>query len=131
MTLNQILSQIKERKFVPLYYLHGEETWFIDKILDALDEDGAVVTASEASFNRSLLYGADTHVGQIVQACRSFPVMAQYRLVLVKEAQRINKAEWAKMQSYFENPVPSTILALAFKDRTSGLPKPAVSALKM
>lgn len=130
MTLTQILTQIKEKKFSPLYYLHGEESWFIDKILDALDEDGAVMTVSEAAFNRSLLYGADTNASQIVQACRSFPVMAQYRLVLVKEAQRLNKTEWAKMQNYFENPVPSTVLALAFKDRNSGLPKPAVTAIK-
>ncbi|MEL6253481.1 MAG: DNA polymerase III subunit delta [Bacteroidota bacterium] len=129
MTLNQILSQIKEKKFAPVYYLHGEETWFIDKIMDALDADGAVMTASEASFNRTLLYGAETQAAQMVQACRSFPVMAQYRLVLVKEAQRVNKAEWEKMKAYFENPVPSTVLVLAFRDRNAGLPKASVTAL--
>lgn len=130
MTLTQILAQIKEKKFAPVYYLHGEESWFIDKIIDELDKDGSVMTVSEASFNRSLLYGADTNASQIVQACRSFPVMAQYRLVIVKEAQRLNKAEWAKMQTYFENLVPSTVLVLAFKDRSTALPKPAVAAIK-
>ena len=130
MSFSQILSAIKEKKFAPIYYLHGEESWFIDKIIDALDADGSVMTASEAAFNRTLLYGADSNASQIVQSCRSFPVMAQYRLVLVKEAQRLNKNEWEKMLSYFENPVPSTVLALAFKDRNSGLPKAAVAALK-
>lgn len=123
MTFEQIQKQIAARQFAPVYYLHGDETYFIDKLTTALD--AAVLTESEAAFNRSQLYGADTNANQILNACRSFPVMANHRLVIVKEAQRLAKTDWDKMAGYLEKPVPSTVLVLAFKpmnDRKTALP---------
>ena len=130
MTFDQIRKQISDRKFVPVYYLHGEESWFIDKLVEMLDADGVVLNQSEAAFNRSLLYGAETNASQIVQACRSFPVMANHRLVIVRDAHRMNKKEWEKVVPYLQQAVPSTVLVLAFKDRNAGLPKAGVEAVK-
>ncbi len=123
MTFDQILTSIQQRKFAPVYYLHGEETWFIDKLTEAIDAEGTVLTASEAAFNRTLCYGPDTSAQQIVNACRSFPVMASHRLVIVKEAHRLNKTETEKLGPYLEKPIPSTVLVLAFKGRNAGLSK--------
>lgn len=123
MTFEQIQQQIAAREFAPVYYLHGDETYFIDKLTTALDE--AVLTESEAAFNKTLLYGAETNANQILNACRSFPVMANHRLVIVKEAQRILKTDWDKLAGYLAKPVPSTVLVLAFKllkDRKTALP---------
>jgi DNA polymerase-3 subunit delta len=129
MTFDQILSSIKARKFAPIYYLHGEESWFIDRIVSALEEDGTVISSAEAAFNRTLCYGPETTASQLVNACRSFPVMANHRLVILKEGQRLKKNEAEKLQSYLEKPVPSTILVMAFKGRNAGLPKKAEKAL--
>lgn len=123
MTFDQIEQQIADKQFAPLYYLHGDETYFIDKLTTALDK--AVLTESEVAFNKSLLYGPETNAKQILNNCRSFPVMATKRLVIVKEAQRLLKTEWDKLKSYIEKPVPSTVLVMAFKPvkgRKTGLP---------
>ncbi|MDX1905900.1 MAG: DNA polymerase III subunit delta [Bacteroidia bacterium] len=128
MTFDQILQQIRKRQFAPVYYLYGEETYFIDKIAHLLDEPGAVLGEGEADFNRTLLYGPDVQGGQVINACRGFPVMAQHRLVIVREAHRLPKAEIEKISTYLKQPVPSTVLVLAWKDRKSGLPKAASDA---
>ena len=123
MTFEQIQQQIEARQFAPLYYLHGDETYFIDKLAAALD--AAVLTEAEAAFNKSLFYGAETNANHILNACRSFPVMANHRLVIVREAQRLAKTDLDKLAAYLEKPVPSTVLVLAFKplnDRKSALP---------
>jgi DNA polymerase-3 subunit delta len=127
-SFSAILSQIKAGKFAPLYYLHGEETYFIDKLVEALDTEGAVLQPGEADFNRSQLFGPDTSAAQLASACRSFPVMAQRRLVLLKEAHRMPKAELDKLESYLKQPAPSTVLVMAFKDRKVALPKAAAEA---
>ncbi|MEL6590819.1 MAG: DNA polymerase III subunit delta [Bacteroidota bacterium] len=129
MTFDQILQSISQKKFAPIYYLYGEESWFIDQIAQALDSEGVVLTESEAAFNRTVCYGPETSAKQIVNACRSFPVMANHRLVIVKEGQRLNKQEAEKLVPYLEKPVPSTILVLIYKGRRMALPKKAEKAL--
>ncbi|MEO1413952.1 MAG: DNA polymerase III subunit delta [Bacteroidota bacterium] len=129
MAFQEIIQNIGAQKFAPVYYLHGEETFFIDKIVEALDEKGAVLQPGEDAFNRTLMYGPETSASQLVNACRSFPVMAQRRLVILKEAHRMPKNEIEKLVPYFSQPVPSTVLVMAFKDRRVGLPKAAITAL--
>ena len=128
MTFNQILKQIKAKDFSPIYYLHGVESYFIDKIATALNEDGVVLNASEKAFNREIFYGPESTASKVVNACRSFPVMAAKRLVILKEAHRMNKNELDKLTAYLEQPVPSTVLVLVFKGRNAGLPKKAAKA---
>lgn len=130
MTYPQLLTAIRQRQFVPVYYLHGEEGYFIDKLVAALDAEGAVLGPGEAAFNREVFYGPDAKAGAVLNACRSFPLMAERRLVIVKEAHRMPKPELDKLGSYLAQPVPSTVLVLAFKDRQAGLPKAAAAAAK-
>ena len=130
MTYLQLIQQIHAKQFVPVYYLHGEEGYFIDKIVGALDADGAVLSASEAAFNREVFYGPETKTSAILNACQSFPVMANRRLILLKEAHRMAKPEVEKLIPYLKNPVPSSVLVVIFKDRKTGLPKAGVEAIK-
>ncbi|MCB0836086.1 MAG: DNA polymerase III subunit delta [Bacteroidetes bacterium] len=128
MNFNQIIQEIKSQKFSPVYYLYGEEEYFIDKISEALNADGAVLTASETAFNREVFYGPETQASKVINACRSFPVMAARRLVVLKEAQRMNKTEVEKLASYLQQPVPSTVLVLVFKGKNAGLNKAGTKA---
>ena len=130
MTYQQLHQEIQQGKIVPVYYLHGEETWFIDKIVAILDEEGRILTAAEQAFNREVFYGPETQVNKVIGSCRSFPVMAERRLVILKEAHRMGKSDLEKLADYVRNPVPSTVLVLIFKDRKAGLPKAAVTALQ-
>lgn len=130
MTYHQLSKEIQSGKFAPVYYLHGEEAFLIDKLFHLLEQEGAVLQAHEADFNRELFYGPETQASQIINACRSFPVMAPRRLVLVKEAHRMNNKELEKLTPYLKQPVPSTVLVMLFKDRRSGLPKAAAAAVK-
>ncbi|RMG75489.1 MAG: DNA polymerase III subunit delta [Bacteroidetes bacterium] len=130
MSYPKLLEAIRKKAFSPVYYLHGEEGYFIDKLIEALAADGAVLTEGEAAFNREVFYGPDAKAGAVINACRSFPVMAERRLIIVKEAHRMPKPELEKLGPYLENPVPSSVLVLAFKDRQVGLPKALAAAAK-
>lgn len=125
-TFAQIYKDVESRKFSPVYYLHGEETYFIDKLTQLLDK--TVVNESEAAFNKNVFYGSDTQAATILNACRSFPVMANQRLVIVKEAQKLSKGEMEKLAGYLKQPVPSTILVLAFKGKGAKLPAATAKA---
>ncbi|MDX2287133.1 MAG: DNA polymerase III subunit delta [Bacteroidia bacterium] len=125
----RILEDIRNQQLAPVYYLHGEEGYFIDAIMHALDAEGAVLQPFERDFNREQFYGPDTQAAQIINACRSFPVMAARRLVLVREAHRLPKGEADKLAAYLKQPLGSTVLALAFKDRKAGLSKAGEEAL--
>lgn len=126
MSFTSILQQIRAKKFAPIYHLHGAETYFLDKLTQALEEE--VLTPSEAAFNKSVFYGADSNANQILNACRSFPVMATHRFTLVKEAQRLGKPDLQKLADYAAQPVPSTVLVLVFKGRNASLPKKGATA---
>jgi DNA polymerase-3 subunit delta len=128
-SFHAILKDIQAAKFVPVYYLHGEESFLIEKLAEALEADGAVLTASESAFNREVFYGPETNASQVVNACRSFPVMATRRLVMIKEAHRMNNKEVEKLTSYLKQPVSSTVLVMLFKDRKVALPKAAATAV--
>ena len=128
MTFEQITKDIEKKNFAGIYYLTGEETYFTDKITHLLDEQ--VLDASEKDFNRDVLYGTETQVGHILNGCKRFPLLAERRLVIVKEAQGIDAKNWDKMLSYFKKPSPTTILVLAFKGKNKGLPKAAVKAIE-
>lgn len=128
MTFEEICKKIKKKHFAGIYYLTGEETYFTDKITHLLDEN--VLDISERDFNRDILYGNETQAGHILNGCKSFPLMAERRLVIVKEAQAVDTKHWEKMLSYFQKPSPSTVLVLAFKGKGKGLPKAAVKAIE-
>ncbi len=116
-----IIKDLKERKFKPLYLLQGEEPYYIDQVVEYMEHN--LLSAAERGFNQTVLYGKDTEMATILNAAKRYPMMAEYQLIIVKEAQDL---KWAKetegsnketefILNYFEKPLPSTILVLAYK----------------
>jgi DNA polymerase-3 subunit delta len=113
MTFEQITGDIKRKIYHPVYLLHGEEPYFIDAITQLIED--TVLTDSEKEFNQTVLYGRDTDTGSIIDMARRFPMMANYQVVIIKEAQDIEKIE--NLEPYMEKPQSSTILVIAHKYR--------------
>ncbi|WP_318308606.1 DNA polymerase III subunit delta [Flagellimonas crocea] len=110
--VKQIVSEIKEGNPKPIYFLMGEEPYYIDRISEYIAEN--VLTEDEKGFNQMVLYGKDTSVDDIVANAKRFPMMAQYQVVIVKEAQHLSRTI-DNLVSYAENPQPTTILVLCYK----------------
>ena len=110
-TYEEICGEIKARKFYPVYFLMGEEPYFMDRITDLLLN--TVLKEDEQDFNRIILYGADSKVTDVLNAARRYPMMSDYQLVVVREAQLIDKLEL--LVNYVKNPLQSTILVINYK----------------
>lgn len=123
-----IRKQISQGQFAPIYYLHGSETWFLDVLTKSI-ESHALQPAEEA-FNKEVFFGADATANSILTACRSFPMMATRRLVLLKEAHRLSKGDWDKISAYFAQPVASTVFVVINKSDKGGANKKAQEAIK-
>jgi len=114
MSFEQIKKDILSRQFKPVYLLMGEESYYIDELTDLFIEK--VLPEEERDFNQTILYGKDTDVASVITLCRGFPMMSEYQLVVVKEAQAMNKLE--QLELYVSNPLASTILVLNYKGGT-------------
>jgi DNA polymerase-3 subunit delta len=113
-TYEEIISDLKKRIFKPVYFLAGEEPYYIDLITDYIEEK--VLQEAEKSFNQVIFYGEDTTVPAIIDASRRFPMMSSHQVVIVKEAQTLKKIE--DLFFYLEKPLQSTILVINYKYRT-------------
>lgn len=114
MNVNAILSDIKKRKFSPVYLLHGEEPYYIDLITDTLES--TVLNDAQKGFDQSILYGKDTSIDTVINAAKRYPMMSDNQLIIIKEAQDLKwKTEEAFLLKYLENITPTTILVLAHK----------------
>ena len=114
-----ILKDLKAKKYAPVYFLHGEESYYIDLISDYIEQNA--LQEFEKGFNQMLMYGKDVQMGQIVNNARRFPMMADKQVIIVKEFQdlpdlRSDEAHKI-LQKYLENPSPTTILVLAHKHK--------------
>jgi DNA polymerase-3 subunit delta len=107
----EIISDLKKRIFKPVYFLAGEEPYYIDLITDYIEAN--VLPEAEKSFNQVVIYGEDTTVPAIIETSRRFPMMASHQVVIVKEAQTVKKIE--DIIIYVEKPMPSTILVINYK----------------
>jgi DNA polymerase-3 subunit delta len=116
----KIVNDIKSKNYKPIYFLCGEETYYIDRISDLIEK--SVLTEDEKSFNQVVLYGRDTTVEEIVSTAKRFPMMADYQVVVVKEAQNLSKT-FEKFESYAVNPQLTTILVFAYRDKPDGRKK--------
>jgi DNA polymerase-3 subunit delta len=116
----KIVNDIKSKNYKPIYFLCGEETYYIDRISDLIEN--SVLTEDEKSFNQVVLYGRDTSVEEIVSTAKRFPMMADYQVVIVKEAQNLAKT-FDKFESYAVNPQLTTILVFAYRDKPDGRKK--------
>ncbi len=118
-TAESILSDLKNRKYAPVYFLQGEETWYIDQITDYIE--GHVLSDAEKGFNQTILYGRDVAMNEVLTHARRFPMMAERQVVIVKEAQNVSDINREKGQKllcdYLENPVPSTVLVFCHKNK--------------
>jgi len=110
--INQIVSDIKSGSLHPVYFLMGEEPYYIDKISDYIEDN--VLDESEKGFNQVVMYGRDVSIEEIVASAKRFPMMAERQVLIVKEAQDLSRTI-EKLTSYVENPQPSTVLVLNYK----------------
>ena len=111
-TFDSIMADLKARKFVPLYYLMGDEPYYIDRIADYIAEH--VLQPEERDFNQTILFGSDVTAAQIADYARRYPMMAEYQVLIVKEAQNVKQTE--ALEKYFKSPMPSTILVMCHKN---------------
>jgi DNA polymerase III subunit delta len=118
--VKKILGELKLRKFAPVYFLQGEETFYIDAIADFIETNA--LTEPEKGFNQVIVYGKDTTMATVLTHARRFPMMAERQVVIIKEAQDIqdlNKDIGPKLLlDYLSKPVPSTILVFCHKNKT-------------
>lgn len=115
--LNIILKSIKNKTFLPVYFFHGEESYFIDVATKALENN--VLTEDEKAFNQIIIYGKDTNYGEICSLARQFPMMGDKQVIIVKEAQDLksNEEDIKPILAYLENPAESTILVFGHKNK--------------
>lgn len=111
MTFDNIMADLRAGKFRPVYFLMGEEPFFIDSITDFLA--GQILSESEKAFNQLILYGRDTDIGNIISYARKFPMIASRQVIIIKEAQNLKSLEG--LEHYLAAPLNSTILAFAYK----------------
>ena len=111
-TYDSVMSELKQRQFRPLYYLMGDESYYIDKISNWIAEN--VLQPEDRDFNQTVLFGSDVNAAQIVDAAKRYPMMAEHQVLIVKEAQNIKHTE--PLEKYFKAPMPSTILVMCHKN---------------
>lgn len=135
--VNQILTDLKRKIFKPVYFLSGEEAYYIDLISDYIEKN--VLDESEQEFNQTILYGKDVDLNAIISAAKRFPMMSEYQVVIVKEAQNLKELGKASggddddddipakktsssssnaLASYLQQPQSSTILVFCYKYKT-------------
>lgn len=113
-TYEVIARDLKNRIYKPVYYLMGEESYYIDKISEYIAQ--TVLTDEEKEFNLTVVYGSDTDVATIINAAKRYPMMAERQVVIVKEAQQLKNIE--ELVYYVQKPLQSTILVLCHKNGT-------------
>jgi DNA polymerase III subunit delta len=109
-----ILSDLKQKNYKPVYFLSGEETYYIDQISDYIEDK--VLDEADKSFNLTVLYGKDVDASTIMTEAKRYPMMGQYQVLIVKEAQNVKDIE--KLELYLDNPLSSTILVICYKYKT-------------
>lgn len=114
-TFDAIMRDLKSGKYAPVYILMGDESYYIDRITDYIAED--VLDPDDRDFNQTVVFGADTTAAQVVDMAKGYPVMpAAHRVVIVKEAQGLKSLD--ALERYFERPLASTLLVIAYKNGT-------------
>lgn len=115
MPIQKLLTDITNRKFAPIYLLHGEESYYIDLISDHIEQ--SVLSEAEKGFNQTILYATrETDPSQIINTAKRYPMMSEYQLMIIKEAQNL---DWDRAEelwvNYFIKPLQSTIIVLCYK----------------
>ena len=111
----QITKDIKAGSIKPIYFLMGEEPYYIDKLTEFIEQN--VLEEHERDFNQSILYGRDVTMEDVIGTAKRFPMMADRQVVVVREAQELSRTI-DKLEAYAENPQPTTVLVFAYKYKT-------------
>jgi len=107
----QILTDLRKKVYQPVYFLMGEEPYYIDFISDFIQNN--VLNDSEKEFDQTILYGKDVDINTVINAAKRYPMMSPYQVLIVKEAQLIK--DWDNLVHYLSNPSKSTILVFCYK----------------
>ncbi|MEE4115958.1 MAG: DNA polymerase III subunit delta [Marinilabiliaceae bacterium] len=107
----RIISDLKNRIYKGVYFLHGDEPYYIDLICDYIEDN--ILEEAEKSFNQVVLYGEETEISLVIDTARRFPMMSNHHVVIVKEAQNLKNIEL--LNAYLEHPLKSTILVINYK----------------
>ncbi len=119
MTFNDIMADLKAKKYYPVYFLMGEEDYFIDEITDYITNN--TLREEERDFNLSVYYGSDISLPKIIVETRQYPMMAERRLIIIKEAQNVKGIDGSESDkespwlNYILNPVQSTVLVIVYR----------------
>lgn len=113
MSVEKILGEWKKNIYKPVYWLEGEEDYYIDQLVNYAET--RILTESEASFNLTIFYGRDAAWADIVNACRKYPMFSDRQVVILKEAQQLREME--KLEVYLNQPLSSTIFIVAYKEK--------------
>ncbi len=113
MSAEKIIADWKKGNFKPIYWLEGDEPFFIDQVVHYAEHK--ILPEAEASFNLSIFYGKDADWSSVVNACMRYPMFAEKQVVILKEAQQMRDIE--KLESYIDNPLLSTIFVVSFKEK--------------
>lgn len=111
----KIVNDIKGGNIKPIYFLMGEESYFIDKLADYIEQN--LLSEDEKGFNQTVLYGRDVTIEDIVSTAKRYPMMAERQVVIVKEAQDLSRTI-DKLESYVDHPMQSTVLVFCYKYKT-------------
>ena len=113
MSAEKIIGEWKKKQFKPVYWLEGEEDFFIDKVVHYAEHN--ILSEAEAGFNLIVFYGKDADWAQVFNACRRYPMFAERQVVILKEAQQMRDID--KLEPYIENPLPSTVFVVSYKEK--------------
>jgi len=113
MKAEKIIEDLKKGKYKPVYWLEGEEDFFIDQVLNFAEDH--ILPESEASFNKTVMYGRDADWASVINACRRYPMFAERQVIILKEAQAMRDIE--KLEAYIDNPLTSTLLFIGYKGK--------------
>jgi DNA polymerase-3 subunit delta len=114
MEIDQIISDWKKQIFKPVYWFEGDESYYIDKLTDFAEKN--ILSEEQQSFNLSIFYGKDAKVEEVLNACKRYPAFSDKQVVIIKEAQQMRDIE--KVETYLDSPLLSTVLLIAYKDKT-------------
>ncbi len=111
-TFDTVMRDLKARKFAPVYYLMGDEAYYIDQISNWIAEN--VLQPEERDFNQTIVFGSDVTAAQVVDLAKRYPMMAEKQVIIVKEAQNIKNTE--AIEAYVQKPAPTTVLVFCHKN---------------
>lgn len=113
MTYKQIVDSIRKKELAPVYVLDGEESYFMDQLMELFEQE--VLSPAEKEFNFSVLYGLETNKQELLNACMRFPMFADKQVVLLRDAAAMDK--FGELEKYFEQPCASTVLVIEYRNK--------------